>query len=227
MKVLGISASLRNMRRGIDSAEWIKELRRIKSYEQLLEYLKIQAQFGLGAFIEAGRKNGKSFDVIYKNLKKLPGKYGMSNSEIMLTAGLWGAHTSGVNIEHVNLADYFGDTKRGDKDHEILIRKIKKSDGILVSGPVYFGDRSSLTHDLIQALRKNQHVIRNKLFAGMAVGAKRNGGQETCLVYQMIDFINLGMFAVGNDADTTAQYGGTAHAGEIGSGADDEYGIKG
>ncbi len=226
MKILGISASLRNIRQGIGSDNWINELRQIKSYEHLLEYLKRQAQFGLGAFIEAGRKDGKPFDEIYKNLKKISRKHGMSNSEIMLTAGLWGAITSGADIEHITLADYFGDMKKGKKSHDILIEKVKKADGLLVSGPVYFGDRSSLTHDFIQVLRKNQSVVRNKLFAGMAVGAKRNGGQETCLVYQMIDFVNLGMFAVGNDADTTAQYGGTGHAGEIGSGADDEYGIK-
>ena len=62
--------------------------------------------------------------------------------------------------------------------------------------------------------------------AVLSVGAKRNGGQETLLIHQIMDFANLGMLGVGNDSDTTAQYGGTGHAGDVGSGAKDEYGIN-
>jgi multimeric flavodoxin WrbA len=57
------------------------------------------------------------------------------------------------------------------------------------------------------------------------VGAKRNGGQETTLIYQMIDMMELGMLAVGNDSDTTAQYGGTGHAGDVGTMHKDLYGV--
>jgi multimeric flavodoxin WrbA len=58
------------------------------------------------------------------------------------------------------------------------------------------------------------------------VGAKRNGGQETCLIYQMQDFLHQGCIAVGNDSGTTSQYGGTGHAGEMGTAAADAYGVK-
>ena len=47
--------------------------------------------------------------------------------------------------------------------------------------------------------------------------AKRNGGQETTLVYQLIDMINLNMLGVGNDSASTSQYGGTVVAGDVGT----------
>ncbi len=68
-------------------------------------------------------------------------------------------------------------------------------------------------------------ALTGRLYGGIAVGAKRNGGQETTLIYQMIDMLGLGMIAVGNDSDTTAQYGGTGHAGDVGTMHKDKYGI--
>lgn len=41
----------------------------------------------------------------------------------------------------------------------------------------------------------------------------------------MLDMINLGLVAVGNDSETTSQYGGTGHAGDIGAMPKDRYGI--
>ena len=67
---------------------------------------------------------------------------------------------------------------------------------------------------------------KNILYAGLAVGAKRNGGQETTLIFQTLDFLNLGCKVIGNGHDTTAQYGGTLVAGDIGKLVDDNYGIK-
>ena len=224
MKILGMSASLRNMRHGAGLDTLVVEINKTQNLGHLTEYLKHQAQLSVAAFVEAGRKEHKSFHWIYKNLKKLPGTEGLSNSEMLLAAGLWGAKTYGAEIEAVSLSDFFEQTDLHSVD--VLLTKVSGADGILLSGPVYFGDRSSLVHDLIRLLRKEPNVVKDKLFAGITVGAKRNGGQETCLIYQMLDFINLGLLAVGNDADTTAQYGGTGHAGDVGSAANDEYGIR-
>ena len=58
------------------------------------------------------------------------------------------------------------------------------------------------------------------------MGAKRNGGQETTLIYQMLDMAELGFLAVGNDHETTAQYGGTGHAGDVGTMHKDSYGLE-
>ena len=68
--------------------------------------------------------------------------------------------------------------------------------------------------------------MTGKPVAGVAVGAKRNGGQETTLIYQLAECASLGMLAVGNDSETTSQYGGTIVAGDIGEGAKDRYGLK-
>jgi multimeric flavodoxin WrbA len=68
--------------------------------------------------------------------------------------------------------------------------------------------------------------MAGKIYGGLAVGAKRNGGQETTLIYQMLDMLNMGFLAVGNGHETTAQYGGTAKAGDIGTFASDQYGLE-
>ena len=46
-------------------------------------------------------------------------------------------------------------------------------------------------------------------------GAKRNGGQETALIYQLVDFINLGMLGAGNDSQRLS---GTIVAGDVSNG---------
>ncbi len=225
-QVLGISASPRNVRHGDGSRILIDELNQIQTREHLTEYLNNQAQLCLGAFVEAGRREHKTFDQIYRKLKKLPGIHGLSNSEILLAAGLWGAKNNGTEIEHANLCDYFGNQQSTVRNLDVLVEKVRAADAILLSGPVYFGDRSSLANDFLRILRRKPSLVTDTFFAGLSVGAKRNGGQETLLIHQIMDFANLGMLGVGNDSDTTAQYGGTGHAGDVGSGAKDEYGIN-
>ena len=53
--------------------------------DELVEYLKNQAKIHLAQFVDAGRKEGLAFDELYKNLKKLKGDKGLSNSEIALS----------------------------------------------------------------------------------------------------------------------------------------------
>ena len=96
MKLLGISASLRNSRRGKGSDNLIEEINRIHSREHLIEYLSAQSQVCLSNFIESGRKDKKSFDKIFSNLRRLAGDNGLSNSEVLLAAGLWAAKQSNI-----------------------------------------------------------------------------------------------------------------------------------
>ena len=67
--VLGISASLRNARRGRGNKKLVEELLAIESEEDLRAYLTDQAAIHLEHFVEAGRKDGIAFDQMYKNLK--------------------------------------------------------------------------------------------------------------------------------------------------------------
>ena len=133
----------------------------------------------------------------------------------------------GCKIGFISLPEYFSPSGKF-RNIERLRKHLMEADGIILSTPVYFGDRSSLAHDLIQFMRSDPALLeamRGRVFSGIAVEAKRNGGQETTLIYQMVDMMNIGMLAVGNDSNTTAQYGGTAHAGDIGSAYKDDYGL--
>ncbi len=228
IKILGISASLRNARRGFGSDSLINDIMEAKSQEQLNVYLKQEAAEHLQNFIKAGREEKLPFDKLYTNLKKLKGHKGLSNSEVALVAALWSAKELGAKIDHLSLSEYFSEVKKS-KNIDDLKEKLINSDGIIISTPVYFGDRGSLSQTLIDLIRNDSELnnkLKNKIYAGLAVGAKRNGGQETTLIYQLIDMINAGLLGVGNDSETTSQYGGTGHAGDIGTMPEDDYGLE-
>ena len=226
-KVVAVSASLRSARRGKGVLDLLDQLRRIPNEEAFFEYVTAEAQIHYQQFIEAGREKGLPFDVIYQNLHRLAGSKGLSNSEIGVAAALWTAYRTGCEIDYIPLADHFGprETRNLDK----LEEQLRTADGLILGTPVYFGDRGSLAASFIELLRASPELrahVAGKPAAGVAVGAKRNGGQETTLIYQLAEFASLGMLAVGNDSETTSQYGGTIVAGDVGEGAKDKYGIK-
>ncbi len=206
----------------------VAELREVPDEDALNAYLQAQAAIHLENFVDAGRKEGVPFDELYRNLKKNRGDRGLSNSEVMLAAALWSSLQIGGDIDHISLAEYFTESKER-KNIDELKQKIKEADGILLSTPVYFGDRGSLSQSFINFLRNEKELAQDfskKVYAGLAVGAKRNGGQETALIYQLLDMINIGFKGVGNDSETTSQYGGTGLAGDIGTMAKDAYGLE-
>lgn len=224
--ILGISASLRNARRGLGGHDLIQDLISISSKESLNAYLFQEAKIHLENFEKAGRTEDLPFDEMYRNLKKNKGNKGLSNSEVALAAALWSAKEIDVDIDYLSLSEYYSES--GSSNLDELKTKIKNADGIIISTPVYFGDRGSLVQSLINELKKDKDVlnaIKHKVFSGIAVGAKRNGGQETTLIYQLMDMLNLGMLGVGNDSETTSQYGGTGLAGDIGTMPQDQYGL--
>lgn len=226
-KLLGIAASLRNARWGAGNRQLIDALRPLRDRAELDAFLTKESELHLENFVQAGRREGKSFLEIYHNLRKSNGEVGLSNSEVALAAALWVAQNEGVDVDHLSLSEHF--TANGElRRSEELRARLMKADGILVSGPVYFGDRGSLAESLVDFIARDGELrmaLAGRLYGGIAIGAKRNGGQETTLIYQMIDMLGLGMIAVGNDSDTTAQYGGTGHAGDVGTMHKDRYGI--
>jgi multimeric flavodoxin WrbA len=203
------------------------DLNAISDLPALRSYLSAQVKARADDYLEAGRAAGLSFDEIYRNLRRIGNDRGLSNSEAVLAAGLWGAKSEGAQIAHVGLAQYFP-ASGAERGREELRETILASDAIVLSGPVYFGDRGSLAQEFIEFLRADKQCaehLRGRVYGGIAVGAKRNGGQETTLIYQLVDMTNLNMLAVGNDAATTSQYGGTAVAGDVGTVAKDDEGI--
>jgi len=226
--VLGIAASLRNARWASGTKDLIASIKRCRSQEELYSLVSHQSDLHLENFVAAGRREGKPFAEIYANLRKNKGDKGLSNSEVALASALWSAYREGVDIDHVSLSEHFlssGETRHLDE----LCARLLAADAVIVSGPVYFGDRGSLTQSLVEMIREDSVLRRRmagKIYAGIAVGAKRNGGQETTLIYQMLDFANSGFWVVGNDTEETAQYGGTGCAGDVGTMHKDSYGLK-
>lgn len=226
-RILGLTSSLRSARSAAGARQLKGEIEAISDRESLDAYLAEQGQIHLDQFVAAGRTEQLPFDHIYRNLKKSGGQRGLSNSEISLVSALWGARQKGVEIDHIALADNFPATGKS-VNLDALKAALRSADAILLATPVYFGDRGSLTQKFIEMIRADEDLrndLQGILFAGIAVGAKRNGGQETTLIYAMLDMINEGFLAVGNDSDTTSQYGGTVHAGDIGTAPKDKYGI--
>ena len=224
--ILGVSASLRNARRGLGNKSLIEDIKQSKSEDELMNFLKQEAEVHLRNFQDSGRTESLPFDKMYSNLKKLKGNKGLSNSEVALTSALWSAHSLGCDIDHISLSEYYSES--GVQNETEILQKLKDADGILISTPVYFGDRSSLGQTLIETIRKNPEwkaAVKGKVYAGLAVGAKRNGGQETTLIYQILDMLNVDMLCVGNDSETTSQYGGTGLAGDVGTMPSDDYGL--
>ncbi|MBI5164714.1 MAG: NAD(P)H-dependent oxidoreductase [Magnetospirillum sp.] len=226
--LLGISCSLRNARFGSSGKGIEGELAKLDTEEALQEYLEVQNQLHVENFIRAGRGRGEDFGTIYRNLTRNRAKQGLSNSEVTLAAGLWGGMREGATIRHLGVSEFFpasGEWRNLDR----LRDAICAADALLISGPVYFGDRGSPAQDLVQFIQNDPACrahVKGKVYGGISVGAKRNGGQETLLIFQMIDMANLDMLVVGNDAATTGQYGGTALAGDVGTAAKDSYGIR-
>ena len=223
--ILGISASQRAAR--LKGTDIISNIKRLQSENDLFAFLEKESGLRLKHYLDAGRDEKRSFLEVYKNLKTY--KNGLSNSEAALVAGLWGALNLGnVDIDYLSLKKHFA-SNGSVKDEKKLVLKILEADCYLISGPVYFGDRSSLAQSFFELLKSHSKIkdhIAGKFFGGIAVGAKRNGGQETTLIYQIMDYLRLGLFAVGNDDKTTSQYGGTCHAGDVGSIHKDSYGIN-
>lgn len=226
-KILGVAASLRNARWGAGNERLIADLRACQDEASLKRYLSDQAKLHLQNFVDAGQAAGLPFDEIYRNLRRLDGRRGLSNSEVALAAALWSAEKAHSDIKHISLAEYFPAADVARRAPELKAHLLD-ADAILLAGPVYFGDRGSLAQALVDFIDADPELrmgLRNKVYGGIAVGAKRNGGQETTLIYQLLDMVNLGLLGVGNDSDTTAQYGGTGHAGDVGTMAKDEYGL--
>lgn len=227
MKVLGISGSLRSVRFGA-SNNLCDEIRTLSSEKDLFAYLDAQVKVDVHTFFENGPDDGCSFIDLSKELQKKTKERGMSNSEGALAVALWGAYQGGCEMDYLCLAAHMTPSCEI-RDPEKLKSKILGADAIILSGPVYFGDRGSLAQSLFELIRTDPDLVahvKGKPFAGISSGAKRNGGQETSLIYQIVDATNLDMLVLGNGSETTAQYGGTIVAGDVGTLTKDTYGLN-
>ncbi len=201
------------------------------------------------AVMELAQTEGAVSEFIRKGKSLVRAGITLSNSEILAAATMKGAQSKGADIDYFPLVVLFHHKEssvldlrfRLSKENAVdelayvdtltiveekleeLYTKITEADGVILSTPVYFGDRSSVANKFLQiTARKN--LLQNKIFGVASVGAKRNGGQETCNIYSMIETLNQGALVVGN-GPPTSQYGGTAVGGDQGNVLEDESGI--
>ncbi len=160
---------------------------------------------------------------LYEVIERLAGEQLISNSEGCMLAGAFGANEY-AEVEYIPLNHFFlrdGSTR----DLDELLGKLDKVDGIIISTPVYFGDRSSIIQAFFDLARKNRALFKGKSFGAMSVGAKRNGGQETTNIYALNEAMDIGFIVTGN-GPATSQYGGTAWAGHKGHIREDYFGLE-
>jgi len=174
----------------------------------------------------------------------------LCNSEILAGAALVGAQEAGAEITYFPLCHLFPSVDRKvfelrgqedghkgaeeslsqldtlDIDREALTTfesALESTDGVVLATPVYFGDRSSVANKFLQLASVRQRM-HGKVYGVVSVGAKRNGGQETCNVFSLFEMLGQGAFGVGNGMPTS-QYGGTAVGGNKGHVLEDEWGL--
>ncbi|MFH1433104.1 MAG: flavodoxin family protein [archaeon] len=105
-------------------------------------------------------------------------------------------------------------------------KALESADGIIFASPVYFGGTSAQLKafmDRTRALRR-RGALKDKVGGAIAVGATRNGGQETT-IQQIHNFFLIQEMIVVSD-EKTAHYGGTGHAGPPGAIESDEFGLE-
>lgn len=137
------------------------------------------------------------------------------NSKIALLKAKEAVESKGLNTKLVEL------NKGID---EGIIELVKEADGIIWATPVYFGAWNSLSQKLYEKLKKEKVNLFPKVVGFIAVGAKRNGGQETTITFAGWDLMKLGACMV-NDGYPVSQFGGTCVAGIEGT-INDEQGLE-
>jgi len=106
---------------------------------------------------------------------------------------------------------------------EKLMDEISSAHGVSLVTPVYFGDRSSVANKVLQICGMH-NLLEGKIFGAASVGAKRNGGQETAIIYCLMEALSQKALIVGN-GPPTSQYGGTGVGGPRNAVMDDMWGL--
>jgi len=108
-----------------------------------------------------------------------------------------------------------------------IISKIQEAEGLIIGSPVYFGNVSSqikIFMDRSRPLRAD-FKLKDKVGGAIAVGASRNGGQETTIA-AIHEFLLIHDAIVVGDGAPFAHYGGTGSAEPAGDVKTDEMGVE-
>ena len=112
-------------------------------------------------------------------------------------------------------------------DARVVLERMVEADAIIIGSPVYFGNVTGQLKILMDRSRplRREFKLKNKVCGALAVGASRNGGQETTIQaihhYLLIqDAILVG------DGDPLAHYGGAGMGGPVGDTESDDPGLE-
>ena len=147
------------------------------------------------------------------------------NSQIALEYAERGAKEKGAETEWIILNEYFFDNGERKGDLSLLVEKVKSADGIIWGTPVYFGAWTSLAQEFFEILKAQNVSLFPKPVSFTVVGAKRNGGQETTVVFAGWDLMELGACLI-NDGYPVSQFGGVCVGGLIGDVEKDKEGLE-
>lgn len=161
------------------------------------------------------------------------------NTSFLVKTALKSAEDAGAETELINLGSAeiepcvacdickaTGECAIYDDMREIS-EKLAVSDGIIMGSPVYFGGVTSqmkMFMDRSRPLRAS-FKLRDKVCGAIAVGASRNGGQETT-ISSIHEFLLIQDAIIVGDGAPAAHYGGTGVGGPVGSTENDEVGIE-
>ena len=187
--VIGISGSTRSISGKPRQGTIIDIVRRSRSEAELRRAFCDADTDESGQHVkQLGIRHGDGFNLYKSERKKTKRDTTFSDTEVALAAALYGAKEAGAEVSHVQLNRYFFLKPRPAKLKE-LKELLLRADGLVLATPVYFGDRSLLIGNLIDLIRGDAELkaaLAGKIMGGIAVAAKRNGGQEYSLIYPLI-----------------------------------------
>ena len=107
-----------------------------------------------------------------------------------------------------------------------VLEKMVEADGIIIGSPVYFGNVTSQLKILMDRSRplRREFKLKNKVCGALAVGASRNGGQETT-IQAIHNYLLIQDAILVGDGEPLAHYGGTGVGGPVGDTEGDEAGL--
>ena len=151
----------------------------------------------------------------------------------LLAAKVVGAETQLIHIGKMNIAPCSACDackKAGrciiEDDFQKAEESFASADGVIFASPVYFGGVSAQMKAFMDRTRtlRGKNALKDKVGGAIAVGASRNGGQETT-IRQIHNFFFIQEMLVVSDTKT-AHYGGTGVAGAYQDVTEDEFGME-
>jgi multimeric flavodoxin WrbA len=112
-------------------------------------------------------------------------------------------------------------------DTRLVLERMVEADGIIIGSPVYFGNVTSQLKILMDRSRplRREFKLKNKVCGALAVGASRNGGQETT-IQAIHNYLLIQDAIVVGDGEPLAHYGGTGVGGPVGDTESDQPGLE-